>query len=100
MLHRQTCPILFLVYLRFGKIGNTIKTITTYVPNLIVEIEEKHRNNSISETSNLLHQLGYKGLYIDIINESINPFDATYIKDIQNDYFNRIFPVCIKNLFL
>jgi len=73
------------------------QTIKSYKPNLIVELEERHRANTIKDTYEILQQLGYKGLYIDILNWSIQEFDCSYNKKLQQDFFAGQYSVYIYN---
>ncbi len=49
------------------------QTISTYCPNFIIEIEERHKNGSISSTHTYLKSLGYLGFFL--IGDTIQGFD-------------------------
>lgn len=40
------------------------KTIANNLPNFLIEIEERHKKNAISDTSNFLRAYGYQGFFV------------------------------------
>jgi FkbM family methyltransferase len=61
------------------------ETIRASMPILLVEIEERHRANAISEVSAFLASLGYEGLFIlDGAVQSLAQFDKTVHQNPSN----------------
>jgi FkbM family methyltransferase len=81
----------------YSVLKGSINTISDSLPNILVEIEERHNKGSILKCVNILEKFGYEGFYI--LDKKIHPvsnFDIlkyqneNYIKDFNfNDYNNR-----------
>lgn len=71
------------------------KTIEKYQPSLLIEIEERHKNNSIQNVADFLKKFGYQGLFIlDNKLTDLEKFDVKEHQDPKNigdvtDHYKR-----------
>lgn len=78
-------------------IKGATQTIINSKPNLIVELEERHRRGTVEMTSKHLSDMGYKGFYIDILEHDVKPFDSSRIKTMQSDFLNGQYQNYVNN---
>lgn len=74
-----------------------IECIKQYLPNIIIEMAEVHRINTIERTSRYLREIGYVGFSIDILNNTIKKFNCTQAKTMQIEYSEGKYPFYINN---
>ena len=69
------------------------------MPNLLIEIEERHKLNSISQVTKFLDNYGYNGFYlINNCLESINKFDLKQNHNPKKEnYINNFLFINSKN---
>jgi FkbM family methyltransferase len=60
-----------------------VKTLNTYQPLLLIEIEQRHHNYSIGEIFSFIEAIGYSGYYIDTVTLKIQPIRYFSVADQQ-----------------
>lgn len=78
-------------------IKGAVETIGKYRPNIIIEIEERHKEGTLKKTTSFLRELGYKGMYIDLHNRKIKAFEESFIKQKQHEFLKGIYPMYYYN---
>jgi FkbM family methyltransferase len=69
----------------FAVLKGAAETIRTSMPNLLIEIEERHHANATREVSGFLTELGYEGFFI--LDGEVIPF-ARFDKSVHQDPAN------------
>jgi len=67
-------------------LNGALVTLKKYTPNLLIELEERHRKGTIYRTTNLLYNMGYRGFYIDLDKYSLEEMVVDEVVKNQNIY--------------
>lgn len=65
-------------------IEGAVKSINTFKPYLLVEIESRHHNNSILEPVEYICSLNYKAFFFNFKSKSLEPFSQYNVGEMQN----------------
>jgi len=65
-------------------IVGAVKSINTFNPYLLVEIESRHHNNSILEPVEYICSLNYKAFFFNFKSKSLEPFSNYNVVEMQN----------------
>lgn len=66
----------------FSVLKGSINLLLKDCPNLLIEIEERHKSNSVFMVKDLLESLGYKGFFL--MNRKLHPIDRFNLVEHQN----------------